>query len=209
MYVIALGLYSFKSHAELINIEQGLSKIKKNALTSESNKSTIEKQLSVVSSNIDEIKKSKNDLLTYQKNINSDLEKNTDSMKKINTQEKEINNLIAIEKEKLITEDKQMQQLLNTINQIKLNQADRQIAIADYQNQLLLATQVKNKWQEREVQIKTQESSNNENLRKTASDEALWLSKKASYEKDLKKWGQETGRTKKIKDTFEGLVEGK
>ncbi len=208
-YLAAGLLLSVPASAEMIGLKQGLEKINKNAVTSEQNKGLIEKQVAVVGTNLGEIKKSKDVLTNHKKTISGELVKNSEAIKKTNAQEKEITGLVEQEKAKIAAEDKQVQQLQGLIDQLKQTQQQRQVVITDYQGQLAAVTQSRTQWLERENKIKAQETENTENLRKIASDETEWNQKRSEYEKDLKKWSQETVRTKKVKDTFQGLVDGK
>ncbi len=208
-YLAAGLLLGVPASAEMIGLNQGLEKINKNAVMSEQNKGLIEKQMTVVGSNLNEIKKSKDVLTNHKKTISGDLAKNAEAVKKTNAQEKEITGLIEQEKTKMAAEDKQVQQLQGLIDQLKQTQQQRQVVITDYQAQLAAVVQSRAQWLEREGKIKAQETDNTEHLRQIASDETQWNQKRGDYDKDLKKWTQETARTKKVKDTFQGLVDGK
>lgn len=208
-YTTACLLFGFQASAEMVDLTKGLDKIKKNSITAEQNKAQIEKQMTIVGSNLNEIKKSKDALTGQKKTISSELTKNSDAIKKLNAQEKEITSLIEQEKAKVAGEDKQVAQLQGLIEQIKITQQQRQVVINDYQAQLAAVAQNRTQWQEREAKIKGQETENTEHLRQIASEESQWNQKRSDYDKDLKKWTQESIRTKKVKDTFQGLVDGK
>jgi chromosome segregation ATPase len=198
-----------QAHAEALSASEGLAKLKTNAENSAKNKAEYDKNLEVVNSNVNEIKKTKEATLNQKKNISTELVKNSDSIKKLTGQEKEISVLIEKEKEKMSTEEKQMQQLQALVEQVKKNQAERTQIIADYQAQLNSTVARRNEWKDRENKLKTQENQMSESLRNIATEENTWLGKKATYEKEQKRWTAEAGKQRKIHDTFQGLAEGK
>lgn len=206
---IALVFINSLANADTISSSKGVEKIKSNLNIASANKLEYEKNLQIVNDNLQALKRNKDISITQKKTLAHELNKNEESVKKINSQEKEISQLLQIENNKIKNEEKQLQQLQTLIEQIKKNQTQRQLIITDYQNQLKEVEQKKSEWKERENKLKAQLAENNESLKQLTSDENNWISKKTTYAKEQKKWTDETQRTQKINDRFQGLVEGK
>lgn len=206
---LLLTLSFAAAQAEPLTAQKGLDKIKSNLENAKKNKDEFEKNLELVNTNMNEIKKTKDAIQAQKKNVSYELVKNTESMSKIASQEREINTLIAKEREKFGVETKQLEQLQGLADQIKKNQEQRNMILADYQSQLSIALTRKTEWKDRETQLRNQESKATESLRGIASDESGWSVKKQKYEKESKRWSAEAQKQQKIHDSYQGLAEGK
>lgn len=186
---------------------QGLDKIKTNLENSKANQKEYERNLGVVNQNINEVNKAKSTILKQKEVVSSEILKNNESLKKVLVQERDITVLITQEKEKLATEAKQVEQLEKMIAAIKQNQQQREANIADYQNQLRLATDEKKAWKDRETELRGQEAKTIQSVRALASEEVNWNNKKKGYEGESKRWAAESEKQQKIHDTYQGLAE--
>ena len=207
--LIAALTLSQITFAEPMTAGKGLEKIKTNLATAKKNSDEYNRNLELVRANMNEIKKTKDAVSLQKKNVSFELVKNSEGMNKISAQEREINSLMAKEKEKLNAEAKQLQQLETLTAQIKSNQEQRNMIIADYQSQLATAQARKAEWKDRESALKGQEAKASENLRSIANDESSWNVKKQKYEKESRVWTAEANKQQKIHDSYHGMAQGK
>lgn len=191
--------------AESTTAQDGLDKIKSNLDNSKANQKEYEKNLGVVTQNLNEVNKAKTGVLKQKDTVTKEILQNNDSLKKVLLQERDINLLINQEKEKQTAELKQLEALEKIVTQIKLNQAQREAVIADYQNQLRANADEKKSWKDRESELRAQESKVIQSLRGLASEEAQWTNKKKGYEGESKRWSAEADKQQKIYDTYLGL----
>ena len=201
-----LLLGSFVAHAETMTANKGLDKIKTNLDNSKANKSEYDRNLTIVSKNVDEVVKAKTTVQKQKETVSGEIVKNNDSLKKVLLQEREISQLLAQEKEKQLTEAKQVEQLEKTLAQVRQNQLKREQVIADYQSQLKLTGDEKKTWKDREGELRAQESKTIQSIRTLASEEVTWNNKKKGYEGESKRWASESDKQQKIHDTYQGLA---
>ena len=206
---IATVAMSSTAHAEPMTAADGLQKIKTNVENSKANQKEYDRNLKVVSKNLDEVNKAKSTYLKQKEIVSTEIVKNNDSLKKVLVQERDINVLMNQEKEKLQAETKQLEHLEKTITQIKLNQVKREEIIADYSNQLRMTTDEKKAWKDRETELRAQESKTIQAVRTIATEESAWTNKKKGYEGEIKRWTAEADKQQKIQDTYQGLADQK
>lgn len=203
------GLFALNLEAQPLTATKGIEKIKTNLENAKKNKVEYDKNLELVKANVLEVKKAKDATLNQKKMVYSEIVKNTSALKKMNQQTQLVNNLITKEQEKIAAETKQIEQLQSMINQIKTQQEQRHLIIKDYQQQLSTAEAHKKTWQNREAELRLQETKTIDSLRTLASEEATWTSKKKKYENELKRWSAEAEKQQRIHDTYQALAEGK
>lgn len=207
--IALLTVLSSVATAETMTAAQGLDKIKNNLENSKSNQKEYERNLDVVNKNIVEVNKAKTSVLKQKDTVSSEIVKNNDSLKKVMVQERDITALLTQEKEKLATEQKQVEQLEKMMAQIKQNQQQREANIADYQNQLKMTSDEKKAWKDRETELRGQEAKTIQSVRALASEESTWNNKKKGYEGESKRWAAEAEKQQKIHDTYQGLADQK
>ena len=202
-------LASYSVMAEPYKTTDGFDKIKINVENSKLNKTEYNKSLNTVNGNITEINKAKTIVSKQKDTVSTEIVQNNESLKKVILQEREISQLITSEKEKLAVETKQLEQLERLTAQIKKNQEQRNVLIADYQNQLITNQDEKKAWKGRETELRAQEGKTIQALRGLASDETTRKNKQKGYEIEVKRWSAESEKQQKIFDTYQGLKESK
>ncbi len=195
--------------AEPYQVQQGLDKIKTNFENSKANKNEYDKNLNIVNNNINEISKAKATVIKQKNDVSQEIVKNNESLKKVLVQEKEIQAHIKAEEDKIALEAKQVEQLEALIAQIKKNQEQRAAIVANYQEQLRMASDEKVAWKSREGELRTQEGETIKVIRNVASEEINWTNRKKGYEIEAKRWSAEADKQQKIFDTYQGLKEDK
>jgi chromosome segregation ATPase len=195
--------------AEPYQVNQGLEKIKTNFENSKANKNEYDKNLNIVNKNIDEISKAKAAVVKQKNDVSAEIVKNNESLKKVLVQEKEIQSYIKVEEDKIAAEAKQVQQLEALVAQIKKNQEQRAAIVANYQEQLRVASEEKTAWKSREGELRNQEGETIKVIRGVASEETNWMNRKKGYEIEVKRWTAESEKQQKIFDTYQGLKEEK
>ncbi len=207
--LITITALSMSVNADPVTAANGLDKIKTNVENSKANQKEYDRNLKVVSKNLDEVGKAKSTYLKQKEVVSAEILKNNDSLKKVLVQERDLTVLLTQEKEKLQTETKQLEQLEKLTAQIKMNQVQRESLIADYQNQLHMSADEKKAWKDRESELRAQESKTIQAVRTIATEETTWTSKKKGYEGEIKRWSAEAEKQQKIQDTYQGLADQK
>ena len=204
---LAMIFVATSAQAESMTASQGLDKIKTNLENAKANQKEYDRNLDVVSKNLKEVGKAKETYLKQKETVSTEIVKNNDSLKKVLVQERDLSALLTAEKEKLQTETKQLEQLEKMIAQIKMNQAQRETIVADYQDQMRMTADEKKAWKDREGELRAQESKTIQSVRTIAMEETTWSNKKKGYEGELKRWVAESEKQQKIRDTYKGLAE--
>lgn len=203
---IMVGTWAF---AEPYTAQDGLDKIKTNLENSKANQQDYNKNLNTVNTNITQITNAKSTVQKQKDSVNTEIVNNNESLKKVILQEKELQQLITLEEQKKLQEEKQLEQLDKLTAKIEENQKQREALIAEYKKQLTIATNEKTAWKGRETELRAQETKTIQSLRGLATEEANWGTKKKTYEAEVKRWTSEVDKQQKITDTYQGLKENK